>query len=97
MAKGLPQTDLIDVPHGGAEIRLRRWRNERRKHTTQTLVVSWWVRQANAAVKNAQMDALANAYDDLQNALGDLPDDTTVGDAATSLQPQIAAVQSARQ
>jgi len=55
------------------------------------------VRQANADVKNAQVDALVNAYDDLQNAINDLPDDTTVQDAANSLQPQIAAVQSARQ
>jgi 3'-phosphoadenosine 5'-phosphosulfate sulfotransferase len=55
------------------------------------------VSQANAAVRNAQVDALVNAYDDLQNAIGDLPDEATVQEAATSLQPQVAAVQSARE
>jgi hypothetical protein len=55
------------------------------------------VREANTTLKNVQVDALANAYDDLQNAISDLPDEATVQEAATSLQPQIAAVQSARE
>jgi hypothetical protein len=55
------------------------------------------VQQSNAEVKNAQVDALRNAYEDLQVAIADLPDDATVvEDAAASLQPQIAAVQAAR-
>jgi hypothetical protein len=55
------------------------------------------VSQSNAEVKNAQVDTLTNAYDDLQGAIDDLPDETSIQDAASSLQPQIAAVQSARQ
>jgi hypothetical protein len=54
------------------------------------------VQQANAEVNNAQVDTLRNAYEDLQSAIAALPDDATVEEAATSLQPQIAAVQSAR-
>jgi hypothetical protein len=46
--------------------------------------------------EKVQVDALINAYDDFQNATADLTDETTVQEAATSLQPQIAAVQSAR-
>jgi hypothetical protein len=56
------------------------------------------VQQSNAEVKNAQVDALRNAYEDLQSAIAALPDDATVGeDAKASLQPQIAAVQAARE
>jgi hypothetical protein len=55
------------------------------------------VSQSNATVKNAQVDTLTNAYDDLRGAIDDLPDETSIQDAASSLQPQIAAVQSARQ
>ncbi len=55
------------------------------------------VEQSNAEVKNAQVDALRNTYEDLQSAIADLPDDATVEDAKASLQPQIAAVQAARE
>jgi hypothetical protein len=56
------------------------------------------VQQANAEVKNAQVDDLRNNYEDLQVAIAALPDDATVGeDAKASLQPQIAAVQAARE
>jgi hypothetical protein len=55
------------------------------------------VQQANAEVRNTQVDALEGAYGDLQNAIEDLPDDAVVQEAVTSLQPQIAAVQSARE
>jgi hypothetical protein len=54
------------------------------------------VQQANAEVNNAQVDTLRTAYEDLQSAIADLPDDATVEEAASSLQPQIAAVQTAR-
>ena len=36
------------------------------------------VQQSNAEVKNAQVDALRNPYEDLQSAIADLPDDATV-------------------
>jgi hypothetical protein len=55
------------------------------------------VQQSNAEVNNAQVDTLRNAYEGLQSAIANLPDDATVEEAATSLQPQIAAVQSARE
>jgi hypothetical protein len=55
------------------------------------------VQQANAEVRNAQVDALENAYQDLQGAIDDLPDETPIAEAVRSLQPQIAAVRSARQ
>ncbi len=55
------------------------------------------IQQANAEVNNAQVDTLGNAYEDLQSAIANLPDDATVEEAATSLQPQIAAVQTARE
>jgi hypothetical protein len=55
------------------------------------------VQQSNAEVNNAQVEALGNAYENFQSAIADLPDDTTVEEAATSLQPQIAAVQTARE
>jgi outer membrane biogenesis lipoprotein LolB len=55
------------------------------------------VEQANAEVKNAQVEALRNNYEDLQVAIAALPDDATVEDAKASLQPQIAAVQAARE
>ena len=55
------------------------------------------VQQSNAEVKNAQVDALRNTYEDLQSAIADLPDAATVEDAKASLQPQIAAVQAARE
>jgi hypothetical protein len=55
------------------------------------------VQQSNAEVRNAQVDTLENAYEDLRSAIDDLPDETPIQGAVTSLQPQIAAVQSARQ
>jgi hypothetical protein len=55
------------------------------------------VQQSNAEVKNAQVEALRNNYEDLQVAIAALPDDATVEDAKASLQPQIAAVQAARE
>jgi hypothetical protein len=55
------------------------------------------VRQANAEVNNAQVEALENAYQDLQGAIDNLPDETPIAEAVRSLQPQIAAVRSARQ
>jgi hypothetical protein len=55
------------------------------------------VQQANAEVNNAQVEALENAYQDLRGAIDDLPDETPIPEAVRSLQPQIAAVRSARQ
>jgi hypothetical protein len=55
------------------------------------------VQQANAEVRNAQVDTLENAYEDLRGAIEDLPDETPIAEAVRSLQPQIAAVRSARQ
>jgi hypothetical protein len=55
------------------------------------------VQQSNSEVRNNQVDALETAYQDLGNVITDLPDDISIQDAANNLQPQIAAVQSARQ
>jgi hypothetical protein len=55
------------------------------------------VRQTNAEVNNTQVETLENAYQDLQGAIDDLPDETPIAEAVRSLQPQIAAVRSARQ
>jgi hypothetical protein len=37
------------------------------------------IEQSNAEVKNAQVDALRNTYEDLQVAIAALPDDATGG------------------
>jgi hypothetical protein len=50
-----------------------------------------------AEVGNDRVDTVVDAYEDLQNAIDDLPDETTIQDGAASLQPEISAVVSARQ
>jgi outer membrane murein-binding lipoprotein Lpp len=62
-------------------------------------VTSAWnnVRSSAQARGDVNVDQLEAAYTDLDNAVNDLPEDITVAEARTQLQPQIDAVKQAWQ
>jgi outer membrane murein-binding lipoprotein Lpp len=84
----LQEYDALDENATLAEVR-----------AAQDNVTSAWsdVRDSAQARRDVNVDQLDAAYNDLENAVNDLPEDITIAEARTQLQPQIDAVKQALQ
>ncbi|MEV0985750.1 hypothetical protein [Streptomyces sp. NBC_01343] len=66
------------------------------KSAYDAVQTSWKnVKESTSALKSAEKDAVTSAAENLKKAYEDLPGDTTGKDAATQLQPQVQALDTA--